>query len=79
MTPAEQMLNTTLDCIQQQDPIASLARSLHAAGVTEETLLKAIKARGDLIAVDLHNAFLDVQHGRPTANKYGVVCKTRRG
>jgi hypothetical protein len=73
MTPAEQLLNMTLDCIQQQDLVASLARSLHAAGVTEEMLLKVINDRGDLIAADLHGAFLDAQAGRPTTNRYGVV------
>jgi hypothetical protein len=71
-----ELLNATLDMIRDTDPLATLALSLIEAGVTEETLAKALAPRGsEPIAVAMLNAFRDVSRGVPTTNKWGVVCK----
>lgn len=73
------LLNATLDTIRDTDPLAELALSLIEAGVTEETLVEALKPRGnDAIAITMLNAFRDVSRGVPTTNKWGVVCKLRK-
>ena len=73
------LLNVTLDMIRDTDPLATLARCLIDSGVTEETLVKALKHRSsEPIAVTMYNAFRDVAAGRPTINKWGVVCETRK-
>jgi hypothetical protein len=60
-----------LDHVAQTDPVATIARKLHNAGVAEIDLQAALGARAaSPIGNELQNKYRDATHGW-TINKYG--------